>query len=129
MPYLHFSTTFPHQSTFLPYIKSTAYPTTFDLPKCFLAKTRKIPKCFGAKSGKTPKCFEAKTRKTPNCFKTKNRKIPKCFGARDKQKGVLEGVMRGLKAAYTNIRRWPSRLWKELLELASKHRQTHINSG
>lgn len=51
------------------------------------------------------------------------------FGARDKQKGVLWGVMVGLKAAYTNIRRWLSGLWRELLELASKHRQTHINNG
>lgn len=80
MPYLHFSTTFPHQSTFLPYIKSTTYPTTFDLPKCFEAKTRKIPKCFGAKSGKAPNCFGAKSGKTPNCFKAKSGKTPKCLG-------------------------------------------------
>ena len=56
-------------------------------------------------------------------------KNTKMFGTRDKQKVALRGVMMGLKAAYTNIRRWLLGLWRELLELASKHRQTHINSG
>jgi len=39
------------------------------------------------------------------------------FGTRYKQKVALWGVMAGLKAAYTNIRRWLSEFWRELLEL------------